>query len=286
MIPVLPEVTVEPATIDSWEATLAERWSVGHNQNGGVVLAVASTALSAAVGQPHPITVTGHYLRASVAGPSIARTSVVRRGRATAVGVAELWQEDKERLRVIGTFGDLDARAREGTSPVDAVAPMIPGPDDCADLFDILVRTPVGERALTRSLRNFVIRVHPERGWGADEELHPSLSGWIRFRDEETVSPQMLLAVADGFPPTVMSRAQIGWLPTLELTVHVLRVPAPGEPWLRAELRTRAVAGGLVDEDGELWDASGRLVARFRQLGLMVPRRLVSGGMARQHVRQ
>jgi acyl-CoA thioesterase len=175
-------------------------------------------------------------------------------------------------LRVLGTFGDLYARNDEAPPAVEAVAPAIPGPDDCVDLTDLLVLTPVGERARTPCLSNYIIRVSPTRGWGADEGGHPSLSGWIRFRDEDTVTTRMLLAVADGFPPTLMSRIPIGWLPTVELTVHVLAPPAPGEPWLRAELRTRTTAGGLVEEDGELWDATGRLVARFRQLGLLLPR--------------
>ncbi len=277
MIAVLPELAVESVGPGAWEVTFADRWGVGRNQNGGVVLATASTALAAAVGQPDPLTVTAHYLRATAAGPGTVATSVIRRGRAASTGAAEVWQDGKERLRAIGTFGDLGARPREGVPTVGAAAPRIRDPDDCADLLDLLERSPVGARALTRSLRNFAIRVDPDGGWGADEGGHPSLSGWIRLLDEETIGPQMLLAVADGFPPTLMSQAEIGWLPTLELTVHVLAVPARGEPWLRAELRTRTVTGGLVDEDGELWDGDGRLVARFRQLGLLLPGPLTAG---------
>jgi hypothetical protein len=82
----------------------------------------------------------------------------------------------------------------------------------------------------------------------------------------------MLLAAADGFPPSLLGRAEMGWLPTIELTVHVFGAPPADEPWLRAVLRTRSVVGGLLDEDGELWDASGALVARFRQLAMLIPR--------------
>jgi hypothetical protein len=78
--------------------------------------------------------------------------------------------------------------------------------------------------------------------------------------------------VADGFPPTLLGHTEIGWLPTIELTVHVFGIPPADEPWLRAELHTRSVVGGLLDEDGELWDATGALVARFRQLALLIPR--------------
>ena len=48
--------------------------------------------------------------------------------------------------------------------------------------------------------------------------------------------------------------------------------PPVDEPWLRAELCTRSIVGGLLDEDGELWSADGRLVARFRQLAMLIPR--------------
>ena len=52
--------------------------------------------------------------------------------------------------------------------------------------------------------------------------------------------------------------------PTLELTTHVRAKPAPG--WLKVQHRTRNFAGGMFEEDCEVWDSSGRLVAQSRQL--------------------
>jgi acyl-CoA thioesterase len=257
---------------DEWSVTLAERWNVGRNQNGGVLLATASPLLAGAVGQPDPLAVTGHYLAAATAGPATVRAAVVKPGRTYATATGQLWQDDRERVRIVGAYGDLEQRAAEGASPILPPAPELPAPEGCDDLFDVLTAT-VGERSLTRSLRNFEIRVDPDGGWGsAATPSTPRLRGWVRFRDEETVTPTMLLALADGFPPTILGHTEIGWLPTIELTVHVVGRLAAGEPWLRAELRTRSIANGLLDEDGELWDATGRLVARFRQLALLIPR--------------
>lgn len=265
---VLPDAVVERSAADVWSVNFDERWNVGRNQNGGVVLAMASSALGAALGKPDALTVTGHYLRAVAAGTGFVRASAVRSGRSASTGVAEVWQSDKERLRVIGTFGDHDARSPDASYVVDLPATPIPDPEHCTDLFGILVESPAGHRALTRSLQNFEIRVAPGSGWGLDGSGRPSLSGWIRLRGVDTITTEMLIAIADGFPPTLMSTIELGWLPTLELTVHTLARPATDEPWLRAELRTQAVTPGLVEEDGELWDATGRLVARFRQLAL------------------
>ncbi|MFZ2345984.1 MAG: hypothetical protein WAW08_15430 [Candidatus Microthrix parvicella] len=45
--------------------------------------------------------------------------------------------------------------------------------------------------------------------------------------------------------------------------------PAPG--WLACVFTTRFVTDGVIEEDGEIWDSEGHLVAQGRQLAL-VPR--------------
>jgi acyl-CoA thioesterase len=59
-------------------------------------------------------------------------------------------------------------------------------------------------------------------------------------------------------------------VPTLELTVHVRRRPQPG--WVQARITCDDLAGDLMIETGTLWDASGALVARSRQLGMLLTR--------------
>ncbi len=273
MGPFAADVHAEPADADgTWNVSLAERWGVGRNQNGGVLLATASTRLAEVAGQPDPIAVTGHFLGAATAGPATVRATVVKPGRTYSTATGELWQDDRERVRVVGSYADLQARQGSGPSPLTADPPRLPPADRCDDLFDILTST-VGERSLTRSLRNFEIRVDPEGGWGpATSPAAPALSGWVRFREEETVTTDMLVALADGFPPSILGFTEIGWLPTVELTVHLFGRPPVDEPWLMARLSTRMITDGLLDEDGELWDATGRIVARFRQLAMLIPR--------------
>lgn len=89
------------------------------------------------------------------------------------------------------------------------------------------------------------------------------------------MSPWAMLLGLDAFPPTIFNaRLPMGWAPTVELTCHIRARPVPG--WLRARFTTRFVSGGFLEEDGELWDSQGRLVAQSRQLGL-VPRVLAQG---------
>ena len=79
-----------------------------------------------------------------------------------------------------------------------------------------------------------------------------------------------LLLAVDAFPPTAFNtRLPVAWTPTVELTAHVRARPVPG--WVRCRFSTRFVTGGFLEEDGEVWDERGRLVAQSRQLAL-VPR--------------
>jgi hypothetical protein len=94
--------------------------------------------------------------------------------------------------------------------------------------------------------------------------------GWFRLRDSEPIDTVALLCAIDAFPPTAFNAAlPVAWTPTLELTAHVRARPVPG--WLRCQFTTRFVSGGFLEEDGEVWDVSGHLVAQSRQLAL-VPR--------------
>ncbi len=72
----------------------------------------------------------------------------------------------------------------------------------------------------------------------------------------------------DALPPVAFDLGLAGWTPTLELSVHVRAKPAPG--WLQIGLSTRNYAGGFMDEDAEVWDSTGRLVAQSRQLARVV----------------
>ena len=101
------------------------------------------------------------------------------------------------------------------------------------------------------------------------------VSGWFRLRDEPVVDTLGLLVAVDAFPPTIFNASlPVGWTPTVELTAHIRARPAPG--WLRCVFTTRFVTGGFIEEDGEVWDDTGTLVAQSRQLAL-VPRPVTTG---------
>lgn len=90
------------------------------------------------------------------------------------------------------------------------------------------------------------------------------MRGWIRFADGREPDPISLLTFLDAFPPVAFDLGSVGWVPTIEFTGYVRAVPAAG--WLAVRLRTSTVTGNLLEEDAEIWDSTGRLVAHSRQL--------------------
>ncbi len=248
---------------EHWSGAIASGWDIGGNANGGYLLALAARAMLEATGRPDPVTITAHFLSPGKPGDADVKCSVLRTGRRFATASAGLSSGGRSVLQTLGTFGDL--QGTNGPERVDAEPPALPAPDDCA--------AHKGDSGITSTFMSQVdLRLHPDdvgfkRGEPSGE---PRVRGWFRFEDETPIDSLGLLLAVDAFPPTIFNaRLPIAWTPTLELTAHVRARPAPG--WLRCAFTTRFVTGGFLEEDGVVWDASGRLVAQSRQLAL-VPR--------------
>jgi hypothetical protein len=68
----------------------------------------------------------------------------------------------------------------------------------------------------------------------------------------------------DALPPATFDIEMTGWVPTLELTVYVRALPAPGP--VRVLQKAQLIDGQRVDEACWIWDGTGRLVASGTQL--------------------
>jgi acyl-coenzyme A thioesterase PaaI-like protein len=259
-------IAVAPAGPGSFEAELDAGWIVGGGVNGGYLLATLGNAIRASVpGKPDPLSISAYYLSASVPGPARITTEVRRDGGSVATVAADLWQEVPEggserRLTALATYGDL-AGLPDGVETT-AEEPDLPPRDRCVpnDL------APEEIRRIAPMMERFEMLFHPEHiGWAVGEPSGKGvISAWFRLKDGREPDPISLLTVVDLLPPVTFDLGRPGWAPTLELTAHVRAVPAEG--WLKVRHATRNVAGGMFEEDCEVWDSAGRLVAQSRQL--------------------
>ncbi|WP_406497632.1 thioesterase family protein [Streptomyces sp. NBC_00846] len=248
-----------------YDAELSAGWTIIRAVNGGYLLAMLGRALGEALPHPDPFSVSAHYLTASVPGPAVIRTQTVRTGRTLSTGQASLFQyaedgTEVERIRVLATYGDLDALSDEVRT--SAKPPAIPPPAHCLGPSDGPAPIP-GSSAITERLD---IKLDPSTiGWAVGAPSGKGeMRGWFGLADGRDADPLSLLLAVDALPPTSFELGLKGWTPTIELTTHIRCRPAPGP--LRVSITTRNLAGGFLEEDADVWDSADRLVAQSRQL--------------------
>src|SRR5699024_12315969 len=97
---------------------------------------------------------------------------------------------------------------------------------------------------------------------------HPRLHSFPTRRSSDL--PNMdriaMALLTDAYAPAVMELGETTSV-TVHLSVHLYRRPSPG--WIATELTTRHLIDGFHEEDCELWDEAGNLVAQSRQLALL-----------------
>ena len=250
----------------SYDAQLDAGWQIGGGINGGLLLALVGNALRATLDGGHvdPFSATAYYVSASQPGPATLRTEVMRSGRTTSTAACSLLQSngdgEVERVRTLATYGDLSALPDDVRTV--ATPPEMPPPEECVSTAD----APPTFMAQAGLLERLDLRLDPVCvGWAVGKPSgRGEVRGWLRMADGREPDPLLLLLAIDALPPVTFDLGLFGWTPTLELTAHVRAVPAPG--WLRVVAWSRNVAGGMLEEDCEVWDAAGRLVAQSRQL--------------------
>jgi len=254
-------------------AELTSRWNgTAGAVNGGYMLAICARALALGMPFPDPVVVSGFFLRPGTAGPAAVSTSVIRSGRSTAFGDAALTQDGKDVVRVTAAFArlgegpgagagvDVDA-GRDGLVFLDGTPPALPPPAEC-------VGVPVGSFGLASIAERIEFRSAELPGWFLGHPSgRPASEFWMRFADGREADLLSLPLLVDSTAPSVLELG--AGSATIQLTVHLRAHPAPG--WLACRATTRFVSNGYHEEDFEVWDSAGTLVAQSRQLALILP---------------
>lgn len=245
---------------EAYSGEVRDGWSaLGGMPNGGYVLALCMQALRLAVPQPDPLVVSAFFMRRAELGPATLRTDVARSGRRHATGSVALLQRDEEVVRATATFTDLTAMG--GRTVVFNERPALPAPEECVDVLGGAAMPGV---SITERIE---YRMTEVPGWlTGDPTGRPHSEFWMRFKDDRPIDALSLVSLVDAAAPVVVDLGEAS--STVELSVHVRARPVP-EPWVACRATTRHVIGGYHEEDFEIWDHSGQLVAQSRQLGLL-----------------
>jgi acyl-CoA thioesterase len=247
-----------------YDARFDRGWWVARGPNGGYVAALIVRAMEQAVADParQLRSVTIHYVRPPLEGAARIETRVERVGRSLTTISARLVQGDSLQALALAAF----SKPRVTAEIHHAVMPEVAPPEALAPRRDS--RVPIHERYEQR----WAIGPRYFEGARGREAI---TGGWIRLAEgQRSIDGTLLAALADAWPPAVFASHELpmtlGGVPTVDLTVHVrAALPLPAD-FVLAVFRTREVAGGFLEEDGELFSRDGRLLAHSRQLGVML----------------
>lgn len=254
--------------------------------NGGVLMATVLRAVLDASPNPHPVATSASFLRVPQLGPAEVEVTWLKTGRTASTARAALVQDGLPVVDMTVTTGTLPdllaARGNGAASGNGAVGngdgaaadgeslrwtgdqPQFPDIADCVDLGKWPGTD--GANGISGFAAHLEVLLDPAvAGWRGDEPSgRPEMRGYIRLREHREPDALLLALAVDALPPVVFGLGATGWAPTVELTWHMRAVPASGP--LRVAARSRHVSGGWFDEEAEVWDSAGQLVAQSRQL--------------------
>jgi acyl-coenzyme A thioesterase PaaI-like protein len=255
--------------------------------NGGVLMATVLRCVLDSSPHPHPVATSAHFLRVPQLAPARVEVTWLKEGRTAATARASLIQDGKPALELTVTTGTVPAAAPDpgnggasgsrGAGPGTGgdggpgaslswtgAPPVLPPIEDCVDLGGW--PGTVSPDGVVGYAGHVEMRLDPATtGWRHGKPAGiPEMRGYFRLREDRDPDAYLLALAVDGMPPVVFGLGASGWAPTVELTWHMRAVPVPGV--LQVAARCRHVSGGWFDEEAEVWDAAGRLVAQSRQI--------------------
>ena len=241
-----------------WQALIEPAWTIGDAVHGGCAQCVVVRAAIGESGHQHPVATSAHFLAPTTPGRAEVTVEPIREGRTASTLRAVLRQDEVAKIVAHVTVATLTDQPPD----YQVRQPVVVPPDDC---IPRPAQMPDGN--LVRFLESIEVRIDPRHVGGPAEKRSgvPEVRGWIRAHDGSPPDAAFLVFCVDALPPTVLEIGGQGWSPTVQLSTYVRALPAPG--WLGVIARASAVGDGWFDEEAEVWDSTGRLVAQARQLG-------------------
>lgn len=240
------------------DLTLTDRWNTPLDKpNGGYILAAMLRGLGEEIGADDPMVASISYLKSPEPGPGELHVKALRLGRRVQTGEATLVQQGASVAHLVASFGP-----RSGGRTVElGTPPMLPPPDKCTD--------PRDKGMPTGGIFDRVdYRLATSPGWAEGSPSgDPTVELWQRLAGGREIDFPALAFLVDAYAPPVMEIGEFGSM-TVQLTVHMHRRPVPG--WIATRILTRHVVNDYHEEDCELWDEDGNLLAQSRQFAILL----------------
>lgn len=262
-------------TIFRTAGVVSSNFSIANHPNGGYTMAMCISAARGVIPYRDTITTTCHYLNPMLENEiAFFHARILKKSKTTATVEVACIQQNQERVRFTGTFGDLSSlqgtsRAIQTDHDPSCYVDQLPPVAECRD------------DTLWAGLRKLKVGTLYEKGiqvWVPEDSPfvtgllcgksggEPRVDAHVAFLDGRPPCLRSLALFNDCLPPAVLNWAGMAsWVPTMEYTVHTYGRPDPSGP-MRMSFRADVIRNGVATINGVVKDVNGDLCSVSRQL--------------------
>lgn len=249
--------TLVPET-DGFTIEAPADWAQGRTLYGGITAALAHEAVRRSHEGLGPLRSSQFTFIGPAAGKLRFTSTLLRRGKSSALIGADCFNEEGPAARALFVFG----AGRDSKVTHDFLAmPNVPAPEACNSFRKEGAAAPRG------FWNNFETRLASGNRLFDKDAARPEFAVWTRFLDTGGADPTTaLLALADCLPPAAMVVfPQPAPISTMTWTVDVARVPSSLDGWHLLWAASEQAASGYSLQNMAMWNEAGDLVAAGRQ---------------------
>lgn len=244
---------------------LDNRYFVGKTPHGGYLNALMHKALISQLPHSTAISSSVQYLDRIDEGDVSIHVEILKISRGSSSGIVKIIQDNRTCCTFTGTCTDLDVI--KGISDLETPIPELFKTSDHKDYiklnYDIITK------GFTPSfIKQLECVIHPDHAWWnrsiGFEDAKARCSAVLEMKGG--IPDQFCLSFyADILPPVVINKyGALGWVPTITLTTLIRQLPTTKKVF--ADFIARDINKGYFEQDCNIWDLNGNLVASSRQL--------------------
>ena len=238
---------------------------VGNTPHGGYLMAVMHKALTNILPHSTAISSSVQYLDRIDAKTFELEVETFKTSRGSSSGIVKLKQDDKICTTFTGTCSDFEFM--KGYDGLQKPLPNIFNESDKKDYIKMNYDK-ISKGFTPAFIQQLECLIHPDHAWwnrdSNDKNNEARCSAFLEMQGG--IPDQFCLSFySDILPPVVSNKyGPLGWIPTITLTTHIRQLPSTSE--LYADFKATDINKGYFEQDCNIWDLNGNLVASSRQL--------------------
>ena len=240
---------------------------VGNTPHGGYLMAIMHKALTNVLPHSTAISSSVQYLDRIDAKPFELVVETFKTSRGSSSGIVKLIQDKKICTTFTGTCSDFEFM--KGYDDLQKPLPKIFKDKDKNDYVKMNYDK-ISKGFTPAFIQQLECLIHPDHAWWNREKGSDNSDNEARcsaFLEMEGGTPDQfcLSFYSDILPPVVSNKyGPLGWIPTITLTTHIRQLPSTSEVY--ADFKASEINKGYFEQDCNIWDLDGNLVASSRQL--------------------